>query len=182
MQEQELPLFPEIFCVQCRLEGHWEFSNEAFSPYTRPNSFWCLWFVDCYMFTPEFDKAGWIGVRTRIWQVWMDQSYPSPNRLDQRGEAVQKAISTSPLDMARRVNQNSYVERPIRSPNEEIRLLQDIYAGWTGATSAPDRSDLVPLWVKSRSPEAWKRILLWGKTSPPYKYKGPLPIEGHNRI
>jgi hypothetical protein len=68
----------------------------------------------------------------------------------------------------------------------EIRLLQDLHAGWTGLTGAHDRSDRCPPDSKPDwgvlIDQACKRISLWGKTSPPYKCKGPRPIEGDNAI
>jgi hypothetical protein len=41
-----------------------------------------------------------------------------PTRSDRLGQSPQKAIWTSPLDRTRRLDQDSYIERPNRSPDE----------------------------------------------------------------
>jgi hypothetical protein len=43
--------------------------------------------------------------------------HPVP-RLDHPRQSPQKVIWTSPLDKSRRADQDPYIERPIRSPNE----------------------------------------------------------------
>jgi hypothetical protein len=48
-------------------------------------------------------KLGWTGL---------------PTRLDRPGQRPQKVIWTPPLDSARRVDQDPYIKRPIRSPDE----------------------------------------------------------------
>jgi hypothetical protein len=42
----------------------------------------------------------------------------SLTRLDRLGQSPQKSIWTSPLDRTHRVDQDSYIERPNRSPDE----------------------------------------------------------------
>jgi hypothetical protein len=39
-------------------------------------------------------------------------------QLDRPGKVSQKVIWTPPLDSSRRVDQDPYIERPIRSPDE----------------------------------------------------------------
>jgi hypothetical protein len=39
-------------------------------------------------------------------------------RLDRHGKVDQKVIWTPPLDSSRRLDQDPYIERPIRSPDE----------------------------------------------------------------
>jgi hypothetical protein len=43
-------------------------------------------------------------------------------RLDRPSQSPQKVIWTSPLDKSRRVDQDPYIERPIRSPDEREDL------------------------------------------------------------
>jgi hypothetical protein len=50
-------------------------------------------------------------VRTQNWHVLSDRS-------DQCGQRPRNTIWTSPLDRSRRVDQDSYVECPNRSPDE----------------------------------------------------------------
>lgn len=58
------------------------------------------------MLTPKFDRSGRTG------------QTDGPTRSDRPGQFVQKVIWTSLLDSSRRGNQDPYIERPIRSPNE----------------------------------------------------------------
>jgi hypothetical protein len=55
---------------------------------------------------------------TRIWQVWPGRSGRPPTQSDRPDQVPQKAIWTSPLDRTRRLDQDSYVQRPNRSPDE----------------------------------------------------------------
>jgi hypothetical protein len=57
-------------------------------------------------------------VDTRIWQVWPGRSDRPPTQSDRPDQIPQKAICTSPLDRTRRVDQDSYIECPNRSPDE----------------------------------------------------------------
>jgi hypothetical protein len=107
-----------------------------------------------------------------------------PHRSDWSDQSAQNANWTSPLCRSRRDNQNAYVERPVRSPDEGVMVL-------ARTSSAPDRSD----WW---GPTVWPVIAAkselgvvfqyhicigfdsyWGKTSPQYIYEGSWAIEGN---
>ena len=105
-----------------------------------------------------------------------------PNWSDWSGKLIQNAKWTSQFDSSCRVDQDSYVEHPIWSPDE---------GDMTSGRSAPrtDRSDQFAGAVR---PVLVCRIriqvVFWhgnyqvfdpirSKTSPPYIYKGPRAIE-----
>jgi hypothetical protein len=58
------------------------------------------------MLTPKIGKITQAGLTRSL------------TRLDRLGPSPQKSIWTSPLDRTRRVDQDSYIERPNRSPDE----------------------------------------------------------------
>jgi hypothetical protein len=106
-----------------------------------------------------------------------------PHRLDRSYQSAQNTNWTTPLRRSRRDDRNAYVEHPVRSPDEGVMVL-------ARTNPAPDRSDWwsptvwpVPA-VKSELGVVFRhRICIgfdsyWGKTSPPYIYKGSRPIEG----
>jgi hypothetical protein len=58
------------------------------------------------MLTPKIGKITQAGLTRSL------------TRLDRLGQSPQKSIWTSPLDRTRRVDQDSYIERPNQSPDE----------------------------------------------------------------
>jgi hypothetical protein len=56
------------------------------------------------------------------------------HRSDRSDQSSQNAKWTSPLRRSRRDDQNAYVERPVRSPDEGVMVL-------ARTSPAPDRSD-----------------------------------------
>jgi hypothetical protein len=105
-----------------------------------------------------------------------------PHRSDLPDQSAQNANWTSPLRISRREDRNAYVECLVRSPDEGVMVL-------ARTNSARDRSDRwdPTVWpvlaAKSELGVVFQRIICigfysyWGKTSPPYIYEGPLPIE-----
>ena len=86
---------------------------------------------------------------------------------------------TSPLRSSHRDDQNAYVERLIWSSDERVMVSGRLDTGL-------DRSDRSGRPVQTVQSEFgvvfWCGICIeldswWGKTSPPYKYKGSRPIE-----
>jgi hypothetical protein len=62
-------------------------------------------------FSTQFTKKHRAYVDTKKWRSGL-------TRLDRPSQSPQKVIWASPLDRSRRVDQDSYIERPIRSPDE----------------------------------------------------------------
>jgi hypothetical protein len=66
-------------------------------------------------------------VETQNWQVWatrLDRPVPPVRH---HSQILQKVIWISTLDRSRRVDQDPYIERPIRSPDE-----RDMASGRSG--------------------------------------------------
>jgi hypothetical protein len=57
-------------------------------------------------------------VDTQKWQVWANPVRPPSTPVRPPYPCPQKVIWTSPLDRSHRVDQDPYIERPIRSPDE----------------------------------------------------------------
>jgi hypothetical protein len=105
-----------------------------------------------------------------------------PHQSDRSNQSAQNANWTSQLRRSRRDNRNTYVERPVLSPDEGDMVL-------VRTSPAPDRSDrwCPTVWpmlvVKSELGVVFRHEICigfdsyWGKTSPPYIYEGPRPIE-----
>ena len=73
-----------------------------------------------HMLTPEFGRSGWTC------------ETGGPNRSDRCGQVSQNTIWTSPLDSSRRVDQDTYVEYQIRSPDERVMTMVRINLSQTG--------------------------------------------------
>ena len=75
------------------------------------------------------------GTMKVFWTIWTDRSDLSLlNRSDRSRQVCQIANWTTPLCRSRRDNQNAYIERPIRSPDEGVILPEDLHPGLTGQT------------------------------------------------
>jgi hypothetical protein len=66
-----------------------------------------------HMLTPKNGRSGLTRLDRPI--PWLDRPIP---RFDRPSQSPQKLIWASPLDRSRRVDQDPYIEHPIRSPDE----------------------------------------------------------------
>jgi hypothetical protein len=106
-----------------------------------------------------------------------------PHRSDRSNQSAQHAKWTS----SHRDDRNSYVERPIQSPDEGVMVLERTIpaldqSDWWGPTVWPVPAVKYELGVVFRHGICIGFDSYLGKTSPPYIYEGPRPINGNTIV
>ena len=137
-----------------------------------------------FMLCKHHQKIGGHMLMTKIGRLCRLVRPICTNRSDRSRWLCQNANWNSPLHSSRRDKRNAYVERPIWSSDERVMASERLDTG-------SDRSDRSGRPVRPVQTVQsgfgvvfWCGICIeldswWGKTSPPYKYKGPRPIEDH---